>query len=698
MLRNLSSVDKVELHGFGDASERAYVAAVYICAQDGDGNRVSNLVMAKSRVAPVKRVTLPRLELLAAFITTRLLNYVMQALRIAVDEVYAWSDSQIALAWIKRPSSNWKVFVANRVQEIQQRVAPSQWRFCPGSQNPADLVTRGISASNLKNSKLWWNGPHWLQKPGSHWPMCEINAAVPDECLIEARKETVDTSDIVCLTTVQESTPSLALRYETWQRLVRITAWILKWSRLRGESKKGKLSAEEIKESEFTWLRNGQRVVFLPEIEELCNKGKVSQKSCIVKLDPQFDESKKLLVVGGRLQFAQIPEETKHQIIIPHNDPVIEKLILHVHVKASHAGPETTLAVLRQRFWLTQGRREVKRVLKKCLTCKRWKTEPVQQKMAPLPAERVQIAPPFTNIGLDFTGSLYLKVKATTTSKAYVCIFICEDTRAVHLELLNSMTTEDFLQAFRRMANRRGMAKVIHSDNQTTFHKAAKVFKASTQRITLTKIDPNVVEEKLASQGVSWKFITERASHRGGHWERVCRQLKEPLRKVLGRAFLNYTEMLTVLTDIEALINSRPLTYIGDDIRDGRVITPALLAIGRDLESPPDNLPKKAEVSLSERYRYQQRLQNHFWSRWLQEYLPGLTVRQKWFKDEKPLKVKDVVLISEDNIPRGKWRIGKVAETFPGKDGRIRTVRVQTKKGMINRPVQKLHLLEEYRE
>ena len=152
-----------------------------------------------------------------------------------------------------------------------------------------------------------------------------------------------------------------------------------------------------------------------------------------------------------------------------------------------------------------------------------------------------------------------------------MCIFICEDTDAVHLELLNSMMTDDFLQAFRRMANRRGMAKVIHSDNQTTFHKAATVFKASTQRIKLTKIDPNVVEEKLASQGVSWKFITERASHRGGHWERVCRQLKEPLRKVLGKAFLNYTEMLTVLTDIEALINSRPLTYIGDDIRDGRV-------------------------------------------------------------------------------------------------------------------------------
>ena len=248
------------------------------------------------------------------------------------------------------------------------------------------------------------------------------------------------------------------------------------------------------------------------------------------------------------------------------------------------------------------------------------------------------------------------------------------------------------------MANRRGMARVIHSDNQTTFHKAAKVFKAYTQRMQLMKIDPNVVEDKLTNQGVSWKFITERASHRGGHWERVCPQLKESLRKVLGKAFLNYTEMMTVLTDIEAIINSRPLTYVGDDIRDGRFITPALLAVGRDLGNLPDIPPKKAEVSLSERFRYQQRLQSHFWSRWLREYLPSLTVRQKWTKEEIPLKQSDVVLISEDNIPRGKWKVGKIVDAFPGKDGRIRTVRVHTKKGMINRPVQKLHLLEEYND
>ena len=156
LLRNLSSVDKVELHGFGGASERAYGTAVYICAEDKDGNRISNLVMAQLRVAPVKRISLPRLELLAAYITAKLLDYV---LRIAVDAVYGWSYSQITLAWIRRPSSKWKAFVANRVQDIHQRLAPSQWRFCPGSQNPADLVTRGIPASKLRDCKLWWKGP-----------------------------------------------------------------------------------------------------------------------------------------------------------------------------------------------------------------------------------------------------------------------------------------------------------------------------------------------------------------------------------------------------------------------------------------------------------------------------------------------------------------------------------------------------------
>ncbi|XP_028415022.1 uncharacterized protein LOC114538101 [Dendronephthya gigantea] len=147
--------------------------------------------------------------------------------------------------------------------------------------------------------------------------------------------------------------------------------------------------------------------------------------------------------------------------------------------------------------------------------------------MAPLPVERVQMVPAFTNVGLDFMGPLYLKHKLQAkgkreTTKAYVCIFACEDSRAVHFELTNNMTTEEFLQAFRRMANRRGMPCTIRSDNQTTFHKAARVFSASKQKLKLMQIDPKVVQDRLENNGVVWKFIIERASHRGRHWERVC--------------------------------------------------------------------------------------------------------------------------------------------------------------------------------
>ena len=208
--RNLSSADKGELHGFDDASERAYGSAVYICAKDKVGKRISNLVMAKSRVAPVKQVSLPRLELLAAYITAKLLDYVIQALRVVVDAVYGWSDRQITLTWMRRPSAHWESFATNRVQDIHLRVAPRQWRFCPGSQNPAEPVTRGFPASKHRDCKLWWKNLHWLQQPRCHWLVGQVPKTVPEECLVEARNESVGVNDIVCLATVQESIPALA--------------------------------------------------------------------------------------------------------------------------------------------------------------------------------------------------------------------------------------------------------------------------------------------------------------------------------------------------------------------------------------------------------------------------------------------------------------------------------------------------------
>ena len=164
--------------------------------------------------------------------------------------------------------------------------------------------------------------------------------------------------------------------------------------------------------------------------------------SAIWKLDPYYDKRDRLLRLGGRLQYSDLPESTKHPIILPHGHPVVEKIIQSVHEELLHAGPESTLSVLRQEIWLTKGRREVKRVLGKCLVCQRQRAGPCSQKMAPLPSERVSSSPAFTHVGIDFSGLLFVRGSPTPT-KAYICIFTCASSRMTDVELTSDLSTNE---------------------------------------------------------------------------------------------------------------------------------------------------------------------------------------------------------------------------------------------------------------
>jgi len=175
-----------------------------------------------------------------------------------------------------------------------------------------------------------------------------------------------------------------------------------------------------------------------------------------------------LLRVGGRLQYSDLPEGTKHPIILPHGHPVVEKIIQSVHNELLHAGPESTLSVLRQEIWLTKGRREVKRVLERCLVCQRQRVGACSQKMAPLPSERVSLSPAFTHVGIDFAGPLFVR-GSPTSEKAYVCIFTCASSRMTHLELTSDLSTNEFFQALIRMISKRGLCRTIWYDNAKTF-------------------------------------------------------------------------------------------------------------------------------------------------------------------------------------------------------------------------------------
>ena len=320
--------------------------------------------------------------------------------------------------------------------------------------------------------------------------------------------------------------------------------------------------------------------------------------------------------------------------------------------------------------------------------------------MAPLPSERVLFSPPFTHVGIDFAGPLYLKGNPSP-HKWYVCIFTCASSRMVHLELTSSLSTNEFLQAFNRMISRRGICSTVWSDNAKTFKCAdrqiRRLYKSQSSESNQSwgDIDQDGLQAKLATKGIKWKFIVERSPWRGGWWERLVRNVKEPLHKVLGKPLLSFSELATVLTRIEAVINTRPLTTVSDDVRDLTPITPAHLALGRSLFDLPDveEVPVN-DSKTRQRYLYQQRLVNHFWKRWQGEYLHQLSIQPKWNEEQPALRVGDVVLISDDKVSRGRWPMGRVEKLFPGKDGLVRTVTLKTQKGALCRPVQRLHRLE----
>ena len=270
------------------------------------------------------------------------------------------------------------------------------------------MLTRGLTCDNLISSGLWWNGPQWLSLPLEYQP-----AEQPSE-----------------------------------------------------------LSAEEMQQAELKCRMWVQQDAYKEDYRKLKAREALAKSSRLLKLDPYFDRTDQVIRVGGRLQFSDIPEETKHQIILPHGHTEIAKMILDVHKQMPHAGPETLLSTLRQRIWVTQGRREVKRIIRKWVICQRQRVGPCGQKMGPLPEERITPSPPFSNIGIDFARPLYVK-EVTIVKKTYVGVFTCALSRMVHLELTNSLTRDEFLQAFSRMASCRGLRRIVWSDNAKTFKAAS---------------------------------------------------------------------------------------------------------------------------------------------------------------------------------------------------------------------------------
>ena len=384
-------------------------------------------------------------------------------------------------------------------------------------------------------------------------------------------------------------------------------------------------------------------------------------------------------------------------VILPRDSDISRLLIDHTHRVNLHSGPTSTLASLRQRFWIIRAKDIIKIGFRSCPTCTKDRATASTQLMGSLPAARVTSSPPFNKCGVDYAGPVFLKQPGKATlKKGYIALFVCLCTKAVHIELVESLTSADFIAALRRFTSRRGLPSEIWSDNASTFVSADKNIRELYSHVR-SKYHNNVVFTFLSSIGVEWKYIPPVSPHFGGLWERGVRTMKSHLRRHLGNAKLTLLELSTILCQVEVIMNSRPLCPISNDPSEPEILTPAHFLIGRPLDCLPDATTSSDEERLSPlvRWDYCQHLTTSLWERWKTEYLQSLQARNRWKLPQRNLSTGDVVLLMEPKCPRLSWPIGVIIETSAGNDNLVRVARVKTKKGVITRPISKLILFVE---
>ncbi|XP_011858760.1 PREDICTED: uncharacterized protein LOC105556288 [Vollenhovia emeryi] len=378
----------------------------------------------------------------------------------------------------------------------------------------------------------------------------------------------------------------------------------------------------------------------------------------------------------------------------PHNTTkkshLTSLIIREAHMKNLHIGAQALLAMIRLRFWPVSGKNAIRKVLHKCLVCTRARAISVEQLMGNLPASRVTPSPPFAKTGVDYAGPFNIKISRNKTGKAYLCVFVCFVTKALHLEVVSDLSTAAFLNTLRRFIARRGKCFAIYSDHGTNFVGANNSLKEMHQ---LVKESSSKIHDYLSEQSISWNFIPPQSPHMGGLWESAVKSCKNHLTKVAGLTSLTFEELTTVVTQVEAILNSRPLTPMSADPTDLNALTPGHFLIGRSLASivEPDVLDVK--MNRLNRYQVLEQMRQSFWKRWSTEYLTQLQHRTKWKEVQAIVREGTMVVLREQGTPPLNWRLGRITEVHPGKDGLVRVVEVKTTTGIYQRPLSKICIL-----
>jgi len=677
-----------ELCIFCDASTKAIAAVTYVKLTDTKGNSELGFMFGKAKLAPQQEITIPRLELCAAVLAVEIADIISEEIDVPFHTTRFFTDSRVVLGYIQNESRRFYVYVCNRVQRIRKSSGPEQWNYVPTGLNPADIASRSIPANALGSSP-WLKGPDFLLKSNPEKTEASFDLVNP-ETDPEIRPTVTTFATSLTETSLD---PRRFESFSTWESLLRTVARLVHIAIcFKGNSYGNEcqgwhicksLTPEDYRKARDLILSSLQRKTF-PDIFTCLKAQKdIPKQNPLRKLSPFKDEAD-CLRVGGRLSQAKMQSDEAHPVIIPGNHHITTLLIRHHHQQVHHQGRHFTEGAVRSAgIWIVGGKRRISSIIHHCVTCRRlrWNTE--TQKMSDLPIDRVTVCPPFTHVGVDVFGPWSVSSRRTrrglTNSKRWAVIFTCLGTRAIHVEVIESMGSSSFINALRRFISIRGPVKQLKSDCGTNFLGACKEL-----GITSKHCNNQEIQDFLSKNECTWIFNPPYGSHMGGSWERIIGIVKRILDSMLVTnlvRMLTHEVLVTLLAEVTAIVNSRPLIPVSSDPDCPFILTPATLLTQKTglPPTPPGNFDNSD--LFGRQWRQVQHLSNVFWHRWRTQYLPTLQERRKWQSETKNLQKGDLILLKDNKAKRNHWPMGVVLETFPSQDGRVRKVEVKIASG-----------------
>lgn len=672
-LRPENAVGQPQLIILSDGSAAAYGFSAYARWKLNSGKFSCSLIMAKCRIAPLKQLTIPQIELNAAVLSKRGRKVLEKEMRYNFSRVYQLVDSETVLKMMNKKSTRFKLYEGVRIGELQTATDGdmSSWFWVKGEENTADWLTRGKSIDKIGPASEWWRGPNFLYQPEEEWG---IRANKDSGELLPGEKKAVYATTV--------TTPDHFIQYENFSSLKRLI-WTV--ARVRMAVKSGHfcnllapVSAEDLRAAQLILIRDVQHSI---EDELQKKKGKYSQLHPVKTEDGVW-------IVGSRLirHNPMTSIKTHTQWIIPSSHPYTALALRQAHTDSFHRGRDATLARFRALHWTTQGSKLARKVTSSCQLCKLKAPQILGQQMGQLPVERLKTAPPFNSVMIDLFGPYIVRgdVHKRSSGKAYGVLFTDIGSRAVHIEAVYGYDTDSFLLALTRFANIRGWPEKIFSDPGTQLVGAERELGD-----VWDAMDKTVLQNTSAEQGLQWIFGPGDAPWYQGAAESLIKAVKRCFIFSVGNKRLSPSEFQTVCTEAANTLNERPLGILPGTDSDISILTPNCQLIGRPFAKNPGQW--SSDNSLKSRLALVAAVSEDFWKKWTELYAPTLMYQQKWHKPQQNLQVGDIVVVIDSNQLKNQYKIARVHEVYPSDDGRVRKVALAYKNFKVGSKLVEYH-------